>query len=254
MEKPRPEPALEPVFRDDVRVEGAPVRCPFCHTDVDVEGAWSACGRCLARHHDGCWQEGARCSGCGHDVAVHHAARMAPPAPSGRSKPSVRRTLGALVLSLAVALLVVLGVTPSRRVAQAPSAPAPAPREEELARPPAGRAVRHGALEVHDGRGNFALVFEDEGTLMFGLGVELRGLTPERVDVYQGSGHTSTQWRAARARAARQTGRPVTVVTRSNHREGLFLRVPRTEAIEVLRTTPLEGLDLEELYRRLAAP
>lgn len=39
-------------------------RCPFCHDEVEVERA-VVCQACLARHHDGCWDEGGRCSSCG---------------------------------------------------------------------------------------------------------------------------------------------------------------------------------------------
>lgn len=52
--------------RESVRVEGSPVRCPFCHEGVRVEdGDWVACASCLARHHGECWGEGGRCGACG---------------------------------------------------------------------------------------------------------------------------------------------------------------------------------------------
>lgn len=46
-----------------VRVRQSPNRCPFCHDDVRVEES-VACRDCLARHHEGCWDEGAGCSTC----------------------------------------------------------------------------------------------------------------------------------------------------------------------------------------------
>lgn len=64
--KPRPGPAPPPTERDDVRVEASPVRCPYCHEQVGPEDAgWVACGGCLARHHDACWDEGGACAACG---------------------------------------------------------------------------------------------------------------------------------------------------------------------------------------------
>ncbi len=57
--------------RVTIRVSGAPVRCPFCHADVDHESdAWVACVSCLARHHGACWQEGNGCASCGHAVSL----------------------------------------------------------------------------------------------------------------------------------------------------------------------------------------
>ncbi len=41
------------------------VRCPFCHTCVDMdEEDWVACRGCLARHHLACWGEAGACSTC----------------------------------------------------------------------------------------------------------------------------------------------------------------------------------------------
>lgn len=41
-------------------------RCPFCHDAIGLETTeWVACQRCLARHHDGCWDEAAGCAACG---------------------------------------------------------------------------------------------------------------------------------------------------------------------------------------------
>lgn len=85
-----PEPPGRPAERDDVRVEGSPVRCPFCHTQVGPDDAgWVACGGCLARHHGECWDEGGACAACGGGrrlVLEPHAAPAARPA--GPSAPT----------------------------------------------------------------------------------------------------------------------------------------------------------------------
>lgn len=60
----RPEPA--PIARDDVKVDGSPTRCPFCHEHLDTAKAgWVACGGCMARHHAECWDERGACASCG---------------------------------------------------------------------------------------------------------------------------------------------------------------------------------------------
>lgn len=46
-----------------VKVKQSPNRCPFCHDDVQAEES-VACRDCLARHHEGCWNEGVGCSAC----------------------------------------------------------------------------------------------------------------------------------------------------------------------------------------------
>lgn len=52
--------------RDDVKVGGSPVRCPYCHEGVQPgDPKLVACGGCLARHHDACWDERGACSTCG---------------------------------------------------------------------------------------------------------------------------------------------------------------------------------------------
>lgn len=64
--------------RDDVRIDGSPVRCPFCHEGVDVgTDDWVACAGCLARHHADCWGEATRCGACG---GTESLARTATPA------------------------------------------------------------------------------------------------------------------------------------------------------------------------------
>lgn len=67
----------------ELRLSGSLVRCPFCHDDVQpAVDAWTACARCLARHHAACWSDAARCATCGHGEglgnerkAVQRAAR-----------------------------------------------------------------------------------------------------------------------------------------------------------------------------------
>lgn len=62
---PRPDPAADDA-REDVRVHGSALRCPYCHADVRrEEQAWVACAGCMARHHAECWDEGGRCGSCG---------------------------------------------------------------------------------------------------------------------------------------------------------------------------------------------
>lgn len=71
MGKPTKIPSRSPASptrrRDDVQVVA--MRCPFCHEDVHPEahavGACVACERCLARHHEACWDEARRCGACG---------------------------------------------------------------------------------------------------------------------------------------------------------------------------------------------
>lgn len=60
----------------EVRLPGSLVRCPFCHDDLvpEVE-VWTACARCLARHHAACWRDAARCATCGHHDGLG-ASRM----------------------------------------------------------------------------------------------------------------------------------------------------------------------------------
>ncbi|HZU97311.1 MAG TPA: RING finger protein [Planctomycetota bacterium] len=47
-----------------IHVTASPVRCPFCHDDLELGAEWVACGVCLARHHTDCWQEGNACASC----------------------------------------------------------------------------------------------------------------------------------------------------------------------------------------------
>lgn len=74
-EQTRPDPPRE--REPEVHVGHSPVRCPFCHEDVQVEGeAWVACAGCLARHHAECWSETARCGAC---KGTQSLAKSGPP-------------------------------------------------------------------------------------------------------------------------------------------------------------------------------
>lgn len=65
--------------RDDVKVGASPVRCPYCHEGVDPgDPTWVACGACLARHHDACWDERGACSTCGGVRRLVSDARQGP--------------------------------------------------------------------------------------------------------------------------------------------------------------------------------
>ncbi|MBX3467347.1 MAG: hypothetical protein KF878_10690 [Planctomycetes bacterium] len=74
-------PARLAARREDVRLAAA--RCPFCHDDVHPDAgdvACVACERCLARHHEACWDEARRCGACGVGSrrARRHAAAAGP--------------------------------------------------------------------------------------------------------------------------------------------------------------------------------
>lgn len=40
-------------------------RCPYCHEGVGPEEVKTACGTCMAWHHEECWVGHSGCSGCG---------------------------------------------------------------------------------------------------------------------------------------------------------------------------------------------
>ncbi|MCA8921019.1 MAG: hypothetical protein KDD82_04375 [Planctomycetes bacterium] len=67
-----------------IQVQGSTrsVRCPYCHTDVD-EADVVACASCLARHHEGCWDEHRECSSCGAVERFTQVERTA-----GRERPN----------------------------------------------------------------------------------------------------------------------------------------------------------------------
>lgn len=244
-EKPRPEPPREVSPRDDVRVVGSPVRCPFCHEDVAVEGEWSACSRCLARHHQPCWTEGGRCASCGHDGAVRHGGEAPKKVEDAR-----RRSLGAFAVALLAGViapaLIVFFVRSGRTVVE-PRRATPRPAAEQpVAQPrPAARHERDGALVVEDGRGNFVAVFEAEDEVIFGFGVVLQAADGGQFVVLSPDGYWA---------GLRPLQHPLTVYEAPSSlshfaRGGMTVR----EVEEVLRRTPPSDLDLRELSRRARA-
>jgi len=63
----------------EIKIEGNPTRCPYCHDEVAVLAEEVACEKCLARHHETCWRDAGRCATCGHSTRlVHEGARPAP--------------------------------------------------------------------------------------------------------------------------------------------------------------------------------
>ncbi|MGE0709429.1 MAG: hypothetical protein AB7N76_33895 [Planctomycetota bacterium] len=72
-------PGVEEPELVKVRGRGAPLRCPFCHEDVDHERErWVACRGCLARHHTACWDEAQGCAECGETRSLAPEAPSAP--------------------------------------------------------------------------------------------------------------------------------------------------------------------------------
>src|SRR5947209_6042592 len=98
-----PEPLAQLPPRDDVRAAASPVRCPYCHEDVRPDSRdWVACRACLARHHQGCWNESNACASCrGTEKLVG-----APAAP----KPRSRVPLAVAAVLAVVAVFVLLGI------------------------------------------------------------------------------------------------------------------------------------------------
>lgn len=65
----------EPIERDDVHV--AAIRCPFCHEDISGDGLKHGCPKCMAWHHQACWQESDGCSACGQSRLLSEASPVA---------------------------------------------------------------------------------------------------------------------------------------------------------------------------------
>jgi polyhydroxyalkanoate synthesis regulator phasin len=61
------------------------ISCPYCKEAVDIDSTpWTACSRCLARHHSQCWRENRkRCASCGNASAMKPAPQRARVAPTG---------------------------------------------------------------------------------------------------------------------------------------------------------------------------
>ncbi|MBX3469931.1 MAG: hypothetical protein KF878_23900 [Planctomycetes bacterium] len=78
-------------------LDGQPLgRCPFCHEDVRRGDAEVVCDRCLARHHDDCWSESARCAACQNLTALTHPRASATRSPGTMG---VAAALGAVALA-----------------------------------------------------------------------------------------------------------------------------------------------------------
>jgi hypothetical protein len=263
-EKPRPGPPREVDPRDDEHVAGSPVRCPFCHDDVAIEGEWSACSRCLARHHQPCWTEGGRCAACGHDGAVRHE-REAKKSDEAARRRSKRALVGALlVIVLGFVGLVFLGYLGAvsahnarleERRAQAmfdkqfeasqraePKPSAPYEKGGALA-----RYEKDGALVVEDGRGNFVVVVEGENAVVFGLGAVLESVDAGKVIAVSHSGKRQTFSRPLKPLIVYQDNRGASFSTESPERPGMTT----AELTALLRATRPPDLDLREVLRRV---
>jgi hypothetical protein len=154
-EQPKAPSREEPRARDDVSVN----RCPFCHDGICIDAeAWVACARCLARHHGGCFAEGARCGACGHDAPL-----VAPPA--GRT-----RRVVAVALALLLALLLTLAARDGASFTTQRTGPRLAGGDMlEVDDVRAPRApLEHGDLVVVQGR--YALRSRERAVLAFEVG------------------------------------------------------------------------------------
>ena len=100
-----------------IRVTASPVRCPFCHDDLELGAAWVACGACLARHHPDCWEETSSCASCKASVPLAPTRRTIR-IEAGDAHRAVRRAkarrrrwvVGALVATLAVVNIGIVGI------------------------------------------------------------------------------------------------------------------------------------------------
>jgi hypothetical protein len=74
------EAADENAPRQNLRASEGPLRCPYCHADVNTEANdWVACRQCLARHHASCWREHGACATCGQRRALRASLHSADP-------------------------------------------------------------------------------------------------------------------------------------------------------------------------------
>lgn len=74
------------------RVQGSPVRCPFCHDGLTKDLV--ACAGCGARHHAPCYEEQGACASCGSSEALYPARRagVRPASPPEGSRLRVERS------------------------------------------------------------------------------------------------------------------------------------------------------------------
>lgn len=87
-------------------------RCPFCHESIlAAEEPWVVCAACLARHHEECWNEHARCATCACDAALAPLRRPLPfdaPVTGARlSRPLLASFAALAVAALALAVAIV---------------------------------------------------------------------------------------------------------------------------------------------------
>lgn len=91
-------------------------RCPYCHESVRADSPdWVACAGCLAKHHEGCWNEHGACASCQGREAL------------GRRKGERgHRKLAVALLAVLLPLLVVDGALTFRSLGRsAPAAESP---------------------------------------------------------------------------------------------------------------------------------
>jgi tetratricopeptide (TPR) repeat protein len=134
-EKPprEPDPPPPEVVPDErVKVGASLVRCPYCHDAVKPESTdWVACRGCLARHHESCWSEHAKCATCAGTTVLETRAR---PAGQGRVFAALIATVGVLaVVTLPLWSTPPEVVTPPRPAKI--ETPAPLPGVKHDARP-----------------------------------------------------------------------------------------------------------------------
>src|SRR5581483_7666534 len=87
-------------------------RCPYCHADVHPEASdWVACAGCLARHHQGCWNEHGSCASChGRETLARKRGRFL-----------LRREVVGLLVLVPVLLISAIGVFAIERAERARS-------------------------------------------------------------------------------------------------------------------------------------
>lgn len=67
----------------ELRVQGAPGRCPFCRDELGSPPGLVACAGCGARHHAPCYREHGRCATCGGKDVLVPQVRALRPIPRG---------------------------------------------------------------------------------------------------------------------------------------------------------------------------
>jgi len=62
-------------------------RCPYCHEHVTPKNTKYACHKCMAWHHNACWEEGGKCSACGNVWKQVSPGITTAPAPVAYAEP-----------------------------------------------------------------------------------------------------------------------------------------------------------------------